>query len=129
MQAARLGLPSTIEVILDHAKKHQTWPFGGWSSPGGPLYPKSEVTDCPYFDGAGVNLTVAAGQFDQWEDQLCGPDWIKPYNGPKGRMQFGPQYSYIVRNAWAGAGPTAGTFVSPHGVDNVIYTSFRYYLP
>jgi hypothetical protein len=24
---------------------------------------------------------VAAGQFDQWEDQLCGPDWIKPYNG------------------------------------------------
>lgn len=55
--------------------------------------------------------------------------WIKPYNGPKGRMQFGPQYSYLVRNAWAGAGPTAGTFVSPHGVDNVFYTSFRYYLP
>jgi hypothetical protein len=24
---------------------------------------------------------VAAGQFDQWEDQLCGPDWIKPFNG------------------------------------------------
>lgn len=24
---------------------------------------------------------VAAGQFDQWEDKLCGPDWIKPYSG------------------------------------------------
>ncbi|MBV8684363.1 MAG: hypothetical protein JO111_15915 [Caulobacteraceae bacterium] len=24
---------------------------------------------------------AAAGQFDQWEDQFCGPDWIKPYNG------------------------------------------------
>jgi len=55
--------------------------------------------------------------------------WIKPYNGPKGRIQFGPQFSYISRNAWAGAGATAGTFVSPHGVDNVFYTSFRYYLP
>ena len=37
--------------------------------------------------------------------------WIKPYNGPKGRLQFGPQYSYISRNAWAGAGSVAGTFV------------------
>jgi hypothetical protein len=55
--------------------------------------------------------------------------WIKPYNGPKGRIQFGPQYSYISRNAWAGAGAAAGTSVSPHGVENLFYTSFRYYLP
>jgi biotin operon repressor len=54
--------------------------------------------------------------------------WIKPYNGPKGRIQFGPQYSYLVRNAWAGTG-SAGTFVHPHGVDNMFFTSFRYYLP
>ena len=55
--------------------------------------------------------------------------WIKMYNGPKGRMQFGPQYSYISRSAWAGAGSTADTSLAPHGVDNIIYTSFRYYLP
>jgi len=55
--------------------------------------------------------------------------WIKPYNGPKGRVQFGPQYSYISRDAWTGAGATAGTFIAPHGIDNVFYTSFRYYLP
>ncbi|HSZ53151.1 MAG TPA: hypothetical protein VK801_16405 [Caulobacteraceae bacterium] len=24
---------------------------------------------------------VAAGQFDKWEDELCGPDWIKPFSG------------------------------------------------
>ena len=54
--------------------------------------------------------------------------WIKPYNGPKGRLQFGPQYSYISRNAWSGAG-ASGTFVASHGIDNVFYTSFRYYLP
>jgi len=55
--------------------------------------------------------------------------WIKPYNGSKGRIQFGPQYSYLVRNAWAGAGATKGTYVDPHGVDNMFMTSFRYYLP
>jgi TolA-binding protein len=57
--------------------------------------------------------------------------WIKPYNGPKGRIQFGPQYSYISRNAWAGSLTSAGTgpYVSPHAVDNLFYTSFRYYLP
>jgi len=55
--------------------------------------------------------------------------WIKPYSGPKGRLQFGPQYSYISRDAWTGTGPVAGTFVAPHAIDNMIYTSFRYYLP
>jgi hypothetical protein len=49
--------------------------------------------------------------------------WIKLHSGPKGRLQFGPQYSYVSRNAWAG---TAG---APHGIENMFLTSFRYYLP
>jgi hypothetical protein len=55
--------------------------------------------------------------------------WIKLHSGPKGRLQFGPQYSYLSRNAWTGTGATAGTFVAPHGVENMFMTSFRYYLP
>ena len=55
--------------------------------------------------------------------------WIKLHSGPKGRLQLGPQYSYLVRNAWVGAGPTAGTYAAPHGIDNMFMTSFRYYLP
>jgi hypothetical protein len=55
--------------------------------------------------------------------------WFKSYNGPKGRIQWGPQYSYTSRNAWAGAGSVAGTSLSPHGIDNMLLTSFRYYLP
>jgi hypothetical protein len=55
--------------------------------------------------------------------------WLRLYHGPKGRIQLGPQYSYLVRNAWYGAGATAGTEVSPHGIDNMFMTSFRYYLP
>jgi hypothetical protein len=54
--------------------------------------------------------------------------WFKPYDGAKekvnrGRIQFGPQFSYVDRYAWSGVGGT------PHGLDAMIYTSFRYYLP
>ncbi|HUO60348.1 MAG TPA: hypothetical protein VMU24_06740 [Candidatus Acidoferrales bacterium] len=55
--------------------------------------------------------------------------WYKLYNGSKGRIQFGPQYSYLVRNTWAGAGATAGTSAQPNAVNNMFFTSFRYYLP
>jgi len=49
--------------------------------------------------------------------------WYRLYTGPKGRLQLGPQYSYIVRNTWAGTGG------QPHAIDNMVFTSFRYYLP
>jgi hypothetical protein len=55
--------------------------------------------------------------------------WIKVHSGPKGRLQFGPQYSYVVRNAWAGSNLATGTSSAPHGVENMFMTSFRYYLP
>ncbi|MGA3090839.1 MAG: DUF4200 domain-containing protein [Terriglobales bacterium] len=60
--------------------------------------------------------------------------WIKLRSGPKGRLQFGPQYSYVARNAWTGtfAAATAtapAVFTAPHGIDNMFMTSFRYYLP
>ena len=55
--------------------------------------------------------------------------WYKIYDGSKekvnrGRVQFGPQYSYVTRNTWSGA-----LSAEPHGIDNMIFTSFRYYLP
>jgi hypothetical protein len=54
--------------------------------------------------------------------------WFKPYDGARekvnrGRIQFGPQFSYVERETWSGVGG------SPHGLDAMIYTSFRYYLP
>jgi len=50
--------------------------------------------------------------------------WYRFYNGPHGRLQWGPQYSYVTRNAWSG---TLG--VAPHGINGMIFSSFRYYLP
>jgi hypothetical protein len=57
--------------------------------------------------------------------------WYRFYSGPKGRIQWGPQYSYIDRNAWSGVGgtPPAGVGGNPNATENMIFTSFRYYLP
>ncbi len=63
--------------------------------------------------------------------------WYRFYKGPKGTLQWGPQYSYFMRNTWEACGASALTgpcggashFTEPHGNDNIFETSFRYYLP
>ncbi|HUN60998.1 MAG TPA: hypothetical protein VMU53_03360 [Candidatus Sulfotelmatobacter sp.] len=56
--------------------------------------------------------------------------WNKIYQGEKGRVQWGLQYSYLFRNAWSGSdGLTGTTSIAPHAVNNMVFTSFRYYLP
>ena len=57
--------------------------------------------------------------------------WHKLYQGDKGRVQWGAAYSYLVKNAWSGTGgfPAGSAGVGPKANDNMIWTSFRYYLP
>jgi len=50
--------------------------------------------------------------------------WYRFYKGPKGTIQWGPQFSYIVRNTWYGANG-----ITPHADEPMVLTSFRYYLP
>ena len=49
--------------------------------------------------------------------------FYKFYNGPKGRLQLGGQYSYVSRDAWSGIGG------QPEAIENMVFSSFRYYLP
>jgi hypothetical protein len=55
--------------------------------------------------------------------------WYRFYNGPRGRFQFGAQYSYVNRQTWSGVGFSKTSSLTPVGLDNMVYTSFRYYLP
>lgn len=55
--------------------------------------------------------------------------WYKPYNGPKGRLQMGLQYSYLTRQTWAGTNTYKSAPFAPQAIDNMFFTSFRYYLP
>ena len=61
--------------------------------------------------------------------------WYNIYTGPKGRLRQGIQYSMIRRDLWSGraAGGSDERRANPgggaYGDDNMIFTSFRYYLP
>ncbi len=56
--------------------------------------------------------------------------WYRFYRGAHGTLQQGIQYSYAVRHTWQGIGdPAAGLTNSPKAIDNMWFTSFRYYLP
>ncbi|MGC2058005.1 MAG: hypothetical protein WA653_07065 [Candidatus Sulfotelmatobacter sp.] len=55
--------------------------------------------------------------------------WYRFYSGPRGRFQFGTQYSYVTRDTWSGTGFAKGVGVSPEGIENMVFTSFRYILP
>jgi len=61
--------------------------------------------------------------------------WHNMYTGPKGRLRWGIQYSYLTKIGWSGDATTGiappATIVSqrPKAVDNMVWTSFRYYLP
>jgi Skp family chaperone for outer membrane proteins len=55
--------------------------------------------------------------------------WYNIYNGPKGRLRQGLQYSWFERDLWSGNGGTTNPGGGAHGNDNMVWTSLRYYLP
>jgi hypothetical protein len=54
--------------------------------------------------------------------------WHRFYQGPKGGMRWGLTYAYFQKDGWAGNNNSAVS-ISPRAVDNMVWTSFRYYLP
>ncbi len=57
--------------------------------------------------------------------------WHKMYQGPKGGFRWGIQYSYLTKGGWSGSGGLAAGSpgIAPKAIDNMVFTSFRYYLP
>lgn len=102
---------------------------------GSPLFNNSscEIGEAnPGTGGFGGNTTngTCTGDLRNIQEGTVG-FWHKPYQGPKGGIRWGIQYSYLVRNGWSGNGGLAAgaAAVSPKGVDNMVFTSFRYYIP
>ncbi|MGA7686286.1 MAG: hypothetical protein WCC32_07385 [Terriglobales bacterium] len=98
----------------------------------------------PTFNNSGCYTEVAPGSggFSPGGTGTCTGDtraliegtlgfWYKFYSGPKGAFQYGTQFSYVTRNTWSGnGGLTAGApGLQPNGLDGMVFTSFRYYLP
>lgn len=56
--------------------------------------------------------------------------WHQLYKGSRGGVRWGLQYSYLTKNTWSGNNntPTAPG-VNGKAVDNMLLTSFRYFIP
>ena len=54
--------------------------------------------------------------------QITGGFWDRIYNGSYGHVQFGIQYSYTQRQAFADV-----SGFGPKTTENMLFTSFRYY--
>jgi hypothetical protein len=62
--------------------------------------------------------------------EITGGYWYDIYRGDRGRLRQSIQYGYAVREGWSGAAATAGgPGIGAKGIDNMFWTSFRYYLP
>src|SRR5215469_15766667 len=55
--------------------------------------------------------------------------WYKFYQGPKGGLRLGIQYSYFSKNGWSGNNGKPVIGFAPKAVDNMVWTSLRYYIP
>jgi len=87
----------------------------------------------PAYNNSGCDTegsTVCVGNTKQIWQGTAG-FWWKFYQGKFGKMQFGAQYSYTKREAFAGQGLVNGVLVngaaSPKANENMFFTSFRYY--
>lgn len=63
--------------------------------------------------------------------------WYRIFKGREDTVQFGASYAYVYREAWGGVGShTTGSMsagyanlFSPKTINQIVMTSFRYYLP
>jgi hypothetical protein len=86
------------------------------------------------FPPASTPFTPSSGANCAGDTRLIGEGtlgfWYKFYQGPKGGFRLGIQYSYFEKYGWSGNGNVAGARgFAPRAVDNMIWTSIRYYIP
>jgi hypothetical protein len=118
--ATTLAIPGTTTTTI---KVNQ---IGGYGSPfannsgcGTENPPTNQLTPSGGGTCAGDTRLVVQGTLGFWH---------RLTQGPKGGLRWGIQYSYFERLGWSGNNGT-GVGISPKGVDNMVWTSFRYYLP
>jgi hypothetical protein len=84
------------------------------------------VTANPGFNGGSTGYYPGGSCGAQTRDsqEATGGYWYDIYRGDRGRLRQSIQYGYAVRAGWSGA-----SGIGAKGIDNMFWTSFRYYLP
>ena len=126
--ATTLGAPSAAQTTAG------VW-GGTWKAPsaaaigyGSRLLSNSACTTNanPTYNGSSTGYYAGGGCGAQTRDvqEGTGGYWYDIYKGDRGRLRQGFQYSYAVREGWSGAGG-----IGAKGIENMVFTSLRYYLP
>jgi hypothetical protein len=124
------AIPATVTTLFS------TNHFGGYGSPFANNSGCS--TERPPSNSLGVSpaLTPSSGGSCAGDTRILMEGslgfWYKFYQGPKGGFRWGMQYSYFSKNGWSGNNNNAVPGLagySPKAIDNMVWTSFRYYLP
>ena len=126
----------------EYGARTDSWdPLGGKTGTGGLVgygVPTANNTGCSTEQLPATSTGNPTAGFDPGALTNCTADsravvegtvgfWYRFYSGPRGKFQFGTQYSYVTRNTWSGTGGLAkgAAGLDPHGIDNMIFTSFR----
>ncbi len=128
-----LSYQTLVGFELHPTSKWDFWLYGGNEYFGRAAYVASSGTALiPVGYGSPLNnlsgcasetagATCQAQNRDVWQVQ---PGfWYRIWRGKEGTVQYGMSYSYVHRRPWAGTGG------KPVGINNIVMTSFRYYLP
>jgi Skp family chaperone for outer membrane proteins len=80
----------------------------------------------PGFNGGSTGYYPGGSCGDQTRNvqEFTAGYWYDIYRGEHGRLRQGLQYSYAERFGWSGVGG-----IQAKGIDNMFWTSFRYYIP
>ncbi len=135
------GVGSTLGAPSAATNTAGVW-GGHWSAPstaavgyGSRLLNNSAclTNSAPGFNGSSTGFYPGGSCGAQTKDvqEFTAGYWYDFYKGDRGRLRQSIQYAYGVRNGWSGAvvsafGPNG---VGAKGVNNMVWTSFRYYLP
>ena len=125
------------------ATKNAAGVWGGhWSAPAvapvgyGSYYLSNSAcltTSAPGYNGSSTGFYPGGSCGAQTKDvqEATAGYWYDFYRGDYGRVRLGMQYAYALRQSWTGAVVSANgpNGVGTKGIDNMFWTSFRYYLP
>jgi hypothetical protein len=136
------GLGSTLGAPTA-TKNAATGVWGGhWAAPAaapvgyGSYYLSNSAcltNAAPGYNGSSTGYYPGGSCGAQTKDvqEITAGYWYDFYKGDYGRLRLGMQYAYALRQGWTGLpvssnGPNG---VGAKGIDNMFWTSFRYYLP
>lgn len=123
-----LGAPSVAQSASGVWGGHWAAPAVAAVGYGSPLLSNAAclVDTAPGYNGSSTGYYPGGSCGAQTRNiqEMTGGYWYDFYKGDRGRLRQGVQYGYLVREGWSGA---AG--IGAKGIDNMVFTTFRYYLP